>query len=130
MKPYEKKRSFKDKFTSDAPWKKSFGGRDNGRSALHPAVCSKCGKECVLPFKPNGKKPVFCTSCFKQESTSDADRFDRPSAGRRYDDDRGDRKDSLNDQLKTINNKLDAILASLISQSDDGKKPTRYKTKR
>ena len=28
------------------------------------AVCSNCGKKCQVPFRPDGKKPVYCKDCF------------------------------------------------------------------
>lgn len=64
--------------------------RDGGRSdrpSMHSAICAECGKECEVPFKPTGDKPVFCSNCFgKRESSSnrfkkrDSERlsFDKP----------------------------------------------------
>lgn len=45
------------------------GGRDGGdipprRMKLFPAVCSKCGKNCEIPFRSTGDRPVFCRDCF------------------------------------------------------------------
>lgn len=31
---------------------------------LHQAICADCGKSCEVPFKPNGRKPVYCKDCF------------------------------------------------------------------
>lgn len=31
---------------------------------IYKTVCSVCHKPCEVPFKPNGKKPVFCDTCF------------------------------------------------------------------
>lgn len=31
---------------------------------MHKAVCSKCGKNCEVPFKPTEGKPVYCKDCF------------------------------------------------------------------
>jgi CxxC-x17-CxxC domain-containing protein len=28
-------------------------------------ICDTCHKPCDVPFKPNGKKPVFCDACFR-----------------------------------------------------------------
>jgi len=37
------------------------------------AVCSSCGKETVLPFRPTQGRPVFCRECFgEQKKTSGA----------------------------------------------------------
>lgn len=38
---------------------------------LHEATCESCGKTCGVPFKPNGKKPVYCSLCFKQGKGQD-----------------------------------------------------------
>ncbi len=68
-------------------------GRDNNRSfdrpAMHPATCSKCGKACQVPFIPTGNRPIFCTSCFKEQGGSQG----RPQREARisYDDRRSDR---------------------------------------
>ena len=31
---------------------------------MHQATCVSCKKFCEVPFKPNGKKPVYCRDCF------------------------------------------------------------------
>ena len=50
-----------------------FGDRDSGRPLMmHKAICSECGKECELPFKPTGDKPVFCTNCFRNKANSNS----------------------------------------------------------
>ncbi len=33
-------------------------------------VCSNCGKETTVPFKPTQGRPVFCRECFQQRKTS------------------------------------------------------------
>ncbi len=40
--------------------------RDRGvrRPQMHKAVCSSCGKDCELPFRPTGERPVYCRDCF------------------------------------------------------------------
>jgi CxxC-x17-CxxC domain-containing protein len=39
---------------------------DNGfrERVLHKAVCADCNKECEIPFKPSGGRPVYCKECF------------------------------------------------------------------
>jgi CxxC-x17-CxxC domain-containing protein len=51
-----------------------FGGgggggfrRDSGPREMHKAICSDCGKECEVPFKPTEGKPVFCKDCYKKK---------------------------------------------------------------
>jgi len=40
-----------------------FGDRPQEK---HKAVCSKCKKECEVPFKPRPGSEVFCQECYKQ----------------------------------------------------------------
>jgi CxxC-x17-CxxC domain-containing protein len=60
-----------------------FGGRDGGKPEMHQATCSECNKECQVPFRPNGSRPIFCSDCFsKQGGGSDRpmrSNFSRPS---------------------------------------------------
>ncbi|MCR4401159.1 MAG: zinc-ribbon domain containing protein [Firmicutes bacterium] len=46
----------------------SRGGRFGERQAvreMYPAVCSNCGAETTVPFKPHNDKPVYCSECFQ-----------------------------------------------------------------
>lgn len=65
------------------------GGRDGGRPQMHQATCSECGKECEIPFKPTGSRPVFCSSCFEKQGGGS----DRPSRGSFGGGDRGERRE-------------------------------------
>lgn len=38
--------------------------RDFGPREMHKATCSECKKECEVPFKPSGDKPVYCKECY------------------------------------------------------------------
>ncbi len=41
------------------------GGRfDRGPREMFPAVCSDCGKQTEVPFKPTEGRPVYCRDCF------------------------------------------------------------------
>jgi CxxC-x17-CxxC domain-containing protein len=31
------------------------------------AVCSQCGKETTVPFRPTQGRPIFCRECFQQK---------------------------------------------------------------
>jgi len=55
-----------------------FSGRNPGRPSMHRAVCDECGKECEVPFKPTGDKPIYCNDCFKNKK-NDSSR--RPGGG-------------------------------------------------
>jgi CxxC-x17-CxxC domain-containing protein len=57
-----------------------FGGRDDGPRQMYPAVCSECGQDCQIPFKPSGERPVFCSNCFKSQGDS-RPRFESKSFG-------------------------------------------------
>lgn len=41
-----------------------FKSFDSGPREMHKAVCSECGQECEVPFKPTEGKPVYCRSCY------------------------------------------------------------------
>ena len=43
------------------PFSSSGGG-----AQMFDAQCSHCGKVTQVPFKPDGKRPVYCLSCLKQ----------------------------------------------------------------
>lgn len=106
---------------------RSFGGgRDSSRPVeMHKAVCSNCGKECEVPFRPTGSKPVFCSDCFREQGGPD-----RRSEGSRNFERRDDRRDDrpglrpagpppppIKPQLDELNAKLDRILRLLESNA-------------
>ncbi len=31
---------------------------------MHPAVCAQCGADTMVPFRPRGDRPVYCSDCF------------------------------------------------------------------
>ncbi len=33
---------------------------------MYSAVCADCRKECSIPFKPTGERPVYCKDCFSR----------------------------------------------------------------
>ncbi|MBU0459961.1 MAG: DNA-directed RNA polymerase [Nanoarchaeota archaeon] len=39
-------------------------GGFRGDREMHKAVCADCGKECDVPFKPSGDRPVYCRECY------------------------------------------------------------------
>jgi len=46
--------------------KPSFQG-GFGAQKMHKAICSECGQECEVPFKPTEGKPVFCRECYRKK---------------------------------------------------------------
>jgi CxxC-x17-CxxC domain-containing protein len=107
---------------------RSFGRRDFGNSSgprqMHRTICDSCGKDCEVPFRPSGEKPVYCSDCFeKNKDASEPRRFDDRSFRKpRFEDrdsrpPRFDNRDSKpsqnNEQFNALNAKLDKILSIL-----------------
>ncbi|KKR40542.1 MAG: hypothetical protein UT76_C0042G0002 [Candidatus Woesebacteria bacterium GW2011_GWB1_40_12] len=85
-----------------------FSGK--GRREMFQTVCSNCGKECQVPFRPTNGKPVYCSECFEKMNggRSDSRRSERsdfrsPAPG--FDQNKA--------QLDAVNAKLDKILSIL-----------------
>ncbi|MBI5148676.1 hypothetical protein HZA33_03275 [Candidatus Pacearchaeota archaeon] len=95
-------------------------GRDSGRRAeMHDVICDKCGKQCQVPFRPTGDKPVFCSDCFK---TTDGSRNRKQESG------------ISAEQFNKINAKLDRIIRvlqdlELDTEDSDENSETDSKTK-
>jgi CxxC-x17-CxxC domain-containing protein len=139
--------------------KRDFGGRGGGGfgggpKELFDAVCANCGKTCQVPFRPNGKKPVFCNDCFKkmnpagggsqgghtggyEKKSFGAPRPFTPQAPSAHvHEDR--RIDEIKRQLEIVNTKLDKLLSAKdtkeigpqTSLSDEVKKVTKKTEKK
>ncbi len=105
--------------------KKSFGGgggfggggfRDNDRGerpAMFKATCAECGKQCEVPFKPNGSKPVYCSDCFGKKSGSDRPHSDRPRFDSKPSFRPAAQVDHYRKDFESLNTKLDDILRLL-----------------
>ena len=46
--------------------RKAASGSARPTREVHPAVCSACGANTMVPFKPSGDKPVYCSDCFRK----------------------------------------------------------------
>jgi len=46
------------------------GGYGGGPREMHKAVCSDCKKECEVPFKPSGDRPIYCKDCYTKRKGS------------------------------------------------------------
>jgi len=102
--------------------RRNFGRRDfdslGGVRQMHKTICSSCGKDCEVPFKPSGDKPVFCSNCFeKNRGGSDTRRFEDRNFKKPHFEDRNNRSPQNSEQYNTLNAKLDKILAMLTSSS-------------
>jgi CxxC-x17-CxxC domain-containing protein len=47
----------------------SYGAprQDRGERTMHPAICSNCGQDTMVPFVPTSGKPVYCQECFRAQ---------------------------------------------------------------
>lgn len=81
------------------------GGRDfnRGPKEMFHAVCDNCGKDCEVPFKPTGNKPVYCSDCFSKMGGRG-----EPRRNRDHSEGHGNGRD-----IQEINAKLDKILEIL-----------------
>jgi CxxC-x17-CxxC domain-containing protein len=84
------------------------------RSEMFSATCANCGKQCEVPFRPTGNKPVLCRECFQNNRGSDSRRFpqqtsDRPS----YTRDNNQSGPNYQAQFDALNAKMDQILSLL-----------------
>ncbi len=111
------------------------GGNARGGKELFDAVCADCGTSCQVPFRPNGKKPVYCKECFPKHAGDEREgrdfaprapqrsfgrpeprRFERPErsftpAPRPAAPDT--RIDALVRDVAALNGKIDALAASI-----------------
>jgi CxxC-x17-CxxC domain-containing protein len=126
-----------DCFGSQGGGNRDGGGNRGGRSGgfdrrnkndrhrnidreMYDVVCSKCGNDCQVPFKPQNDKPLFCNDCFGESKGS------RKSGGGCSD---------VAEQIKILNNKIDKLTEMLSPKSskkkedkkEDEKKPTAVK---
>lgn len=109
---------------------RGFGGgrpaRNDGPREMFKTVCSSCGKECEVPFKPTNGKPVYCSECFDRISP----RTDRPERSERNDRPRRDDAPRRDDkpqaprvdftvQFESINTKLDKLIELLTPKVEE-----------
>ncbi|MGH9775310.1 MAG: zinc-ribbon domain containing protein [Candidatus Acidiferrales bacterium] len=51
----------------------SAGPNGSGSARVETkTVCSQCGKETTVPFRPTQGRPVYCRECFQQRRTMGA----------------------------------------------------------
>jgi len=36
----------------------------NQQREMHDAICSTCGRETQVPFKPSNGRPIYCKDCY------------------------------------------------------------------
>lgn len=101
--------------------RRDFGRRDDrgGDRQMFDAVCSNCGKNCQVPFRPTSGKPIFCSECFEKQGGGSNDRgprersFGRPE--RSFERPRSNGGESrgpseLSVKMEALSTKLDTII--------------------
>lgn len=106
------------------------GGRDSGRSdrprEMFKTVCSNCGKDCEVPFKPTMGKPVYCSDCFETMGGRNADggRNERPERRDRPSFDRHQApapRVDYGQQFESLSKKMDKIIELLTPKTEEKK---------
>ncbi|MFZ2167495.1 MAG: CxxC-x17-CxxC domain-containing protein [Minisyncoccia bacterium] len=110
MKDFKKSHSFGQKSFGARP---SFGGHSD---ETHKTTCNECHAMCEVPFKPNGKKPVYCRNCYKGKETTTSftgQPFSRPTESSHEDAGGSD----LKKQFTILNTKLDRLISAIEAQT-------------
>ena len=81
------------RFDRDKKNRTNFGSKNRRDFKMTKVICSSCGKDCEVPFKPTTNKPLFCDNCFSKEGSS----LSKPSSR----------------DFEIINKKLDKIIKAL-----------------
>ena len=81
--PFEKSYSQRPSRPFSHPHRNDRGRQGNGprERTYTRVVCSDCSKECEIPFKPSGDRPVYCKECFskrRKDNPFNANRDNRP----------------------------------------------------
>ncbi len=100
--------------------------RGSNRSSMHDATCSSCGKDCQVPFRPTGSRPIFCSICFDKQGGGGSEKnFDKPRFGdkRKREFERENtiaenkNAEHLKSEFARLHAKLDSIMEILGSRS-------------
>lgn len=114
-------------------YRPSYGGNREDRE-MFEATCSSCGKTAMVPFRPNGKKPVFCNACFKKSSQSnEGDRpgfVKRTDYGRRPDFEKRPAAPKYDGEIEMINRKIDRLTDMVKTLLASSNKETKPKTEK
>ena len=95
----------------------SYGG--NRREVeMTKVICSSCGEQCEVPFKPTSTKPVYCKACFSGKNRGSSDRLGSSGSSDRSSSGHSSRDNDI------INEKLNKIMKAL---KIDDNKPSKDK---
>ena len=101
-----------------------FGGGGGGNRGfggpkeMFRAVCDECGRDCEVPFRPTGEKPVYCSSCFEkggQAGQKPPQRMSQPT-------------ESYKEEFKQLQAKLDRLI-DLLSPAKQVEAPKKEEPK-
>ncbi|KKP56485.1 MAG: hypothetical protein UR49_C0014G0001, partial [candidate division WS6 bacterium GW2011_GWF2_33_92] len=99
------------------------GRRERGRDSdkqMFSAVCDDCGKDCEVPFRPSGDKPIYCSRCFENRGNSHEGEGKREVSSSRTEN--GCDHSEQKKQFELLNAKLDQILLALEKKTRTVKK--------
>ena len=54
---------------------RSGGMGQEGPREMYPINCAECGNDAMVPFRPRGDRPVYCSDCFSKMRTESAPGF-------------------------------------------------------
>jgi CxxC-x17-CxxC domain-containing protein len=120
--------------------KRDFRGGEGKNMEMFEAICADCGKTCEVPFKPNGRKPVYCRECFAknggplQSQDSSSNRFPpkrdfgnnssyKPAYKPEYKPDVNNGVGELKKQIEAMNAKLDKLVWLMTEGNMSSNKP-------
>jgi CxxC-x17-CxxC domain-containing protein len=95
--------------------------RDEGSKEMFEATCTQCNLACEVPFKPNGRKPVLCSICFRKENGGSATpsyfkpSYDRSSSFEKpaYRSTPHNDNEEVVRQLRALNDKMTQLIAAI-----------------
>ena len=59
-------KGYENEPTRCKPCRDARKNAQKGAREMFATVCSNCGCECQVPFKPTEGKPVFCSNCYAE----------------------------------------------------------------
>lgn len=54
---------------------RSAGMYQDGLREKYPINCAECGNDAMVPFRPRGERPVYCSDCFSKMRTESSSSF-------------------------------------------------------
>ena len=96
---------------SDRGGRRYGGGGGGGNRQMHHATCANCNRDCEVPFRPTGEKPVYCSDCFSDRGGNDNRRSPNRSGGSRP-------AQNFQNEFDALNKKLDDILEAVLSNGN------------